>query len=351
MEWLQEHIWPTEGRWVSPEFVQDGASLAIAEMIRGGTTCFNDVYFFPEQTAEAAVSAGIRACIGLVVIQVPTGWAATEEEYLSRAVDVHEALEGVPSMTTAISPHAPYTVSDKGLGRVGQLAEDWDVRIHMHVHETAAEVEEFVASRGTRPLEHLDRLGLLGPRMLAVHMTQLVQAEIERVAESGSHVIHSPESNLKLVSGFCPVDALRRAGANVALGTDGAASNNDLDMFGEMKTAALVGKWVAGSSSAHSAYETLRMATLCGAEALGLSSEIGSVEKGKAADLTAIDLSMVETQPVFDPISQIVYAAGRGQVTDVWVAGRQVLENRQLMTIDEQAVVARAEEWRRKIQA
>ncbi len=349
MEWLRGHIWPAEERWVGPDFVRDGALLAAAEMIRGGTTCFNDVYFFPDQTAEAAVEAGLRASIGLLIIQLSTAWAANEAEYLLRAEEVHATLSGAPLISTTISPHAPYTVSDRGLIRVRELAEEWDARIHIHVHETATEVRDFQATRGKRPLAHLDDLGLLTHRLQAVHMTQLDAIEIERLAETGAHVIHSPESNLKLVSGFCPVAALRSAGVNVALGTDGAASNNDLDMFGEMKTAALVGKWVAQDSSAHSAYETLRMATICGARALSLDEITGSIQVGKAADLVAVDLSAVETQPVYDPISQIVYAAGREQVTDVWVEGRRLLDTRLLTTIDVEAVTARAEEWRQRI--
>jgi len=244
MTWLQDHIWPAEARWVSEEFVRDGSLLAMAEMLRGGTTCFNDMYFFPEVVAEAATQAHIRACVGLIVIEVPTSWASNPDEYLAKGQRLHHELHH-PLIRTALAPHAPYTVSDQTFGKIRELAERLDLPIHLHVHETAHEVAESLKLHGRRPLARLDNLGLVGPRLQAVHMTQLLPEEIQRVAESGTRVMHCPESNLKLASGFCPLAALDRAGVTVAIGTDGAASNNDLDMFGEMRTAALVGKAVA----------------------------------------------------------------------------------------------------------
>jgi 5-methylthioadenosine/S-adenosylhomocysteine deaminase len=349
MRWLAEHIWPAEGRWVGEEFVQDGTRLAVAEMLRGGTTCFNDMYFFPDDTARVAAGAGIRAVVGLILIDAPTVWARGEDEYLAKGLEVHDRLREDPLVRTAFAPHAPYTVSDAALARVATLAEELDLPVHMHVHETAEEVRAGIERHHARPLARLERLGLLSPRLVAVHMTQLEPDEVERVAAAGVSVVHCPESNLKLASGFCPVERFLDAGVNVALGTDGAASNNDLDMLGETRTAALLGKAVAGAAGAVDAPTALAMATLHGARALGMDGETGSIVPGKWADLTAVDLSPVETQPVYNPVSQLVYAAGRHQVTDVWVAGRHVLKDRVLTTFDEAAVRARAEEWRERI--
>ena len=349
MTWLQEHIWPTEGRWVSEEFVHDGTQLALAEMIRGGTTCFNDMYFFPDITARAALHAGLRAMIGLIVIDFPTVWAQDADEYLAKGLALRDEFRSEPLLRTAFAPHAPYTVSDGPLERIRVLSAELGIPIHMHVHETADEVRRAVAEQGRRPLARLDALGLLSPDFLAVHMTQLEEGEIRLVAERGVRVLHCPESNLKLASGICPVQALLREGVTVALGTDGAASNNDLDMIAEMRTAALLAKVRAGDAAALPAHAALRMATLSGAEALGLQDEIGSIERGKSADLCAIDLSRLETQPVFDPVSQIVYAACREQVSDVWVAGRCLLRERRLTTLDEEALRERAMIWRDRI--
>ncbi|TCO83506.1 5-methylthioadenosine/S-adenosylhomocysteine deaminase [Plasticicumulans lactativorans] len=345
-EWLTGHIWPTEGRWVSEAFVHDGTQLAMAEMLRGGITCFNDMYFFPDVTARAASAAGMRACVGLVVIDFPSAWASGVDEYLDKGLALHENLRHDPLISTAFAPHAPYTVAPATLERVRTLADELERPIHIHLHETAAEVDEYHARHGRRPLAHLDALGLLSPELLAVHMTQLDDAEIARVAETGVHVLHCPESNLKLASGFCPVARLLAAGVNVALGTDGAASNNDLDMFGEMRSAALLAKAVAGDAAALPAGHALHLATLGGARALGLDADIGSLLPGKWADVTAVDFGALEAQPLYHPLSQLVYASGRHQVTDVWVAGRHLLKNRVLTTLDADAIHQRARAWR-----
>jgi len=349
MDWLQHHIWPAEARWVSPEFVRDGALLAIAEMLRNGTTCFNDMYFFPEATAQAVRDTGIRAVLGLIVLDFPTAYAQNPDEYLDKGLRLHDELRHEPLISTAFAPHAPYSVSDGPLARIRTVNNELNLPMHMHVHETAHEVEEAISRSGRRPLQRLDELDLVDPSLLAVHMTQLTDAEITRLAEVHASVVHCPESNLKLASGFCPVHKLLSAGVNVALGTDGAASNNDLDMLGELRTAALLAKAVSGIATAVPAHTALRMATLHGARALGLSAETGSLTAGKSADLIAIDLAGLPSQPVYDPVSQIAYTATRDQVTDVWVAGRRLLENRRLTSIDEQDVLHRAHEWRDKI--
>ena len=349
MEWLQSHIWPAEGRWVGPDFVRDGTRLAIAEMLRSGCTCFNDMYFFPDEAGKAASEAGMRAVLGLITIDAPTVWASTADEYFAKGTDVHDRFRNDPLISTAFAPHAPYTVGDESLTRIAMLAEELDIPIHMHVHETAGEVEAARKNNGLRPLKRLDRLGLLSNRLVAVHMTELEPEEITRLAECGTHVVHCAESNLKLASGFCEVDKLLRAGVNVAIGTDGAASNNDLDMLGEMRTAAYLAKGVAKSADALPASQALELATWGSAKALGLEQRIGSLEPGKAADITAIDLSQIETQPNFDPVAQIIYAASRHQVTDVWIAGRHVLDGRQLESLDEPALLASAAAWQERL--
>ena len=349
MDWLQNHIWPLEQKWMSEAFVKDGTDLAIAEMILGGTTCFNDMYFFPEITAGQAIHHGIRAKIGLIVIDFPSAWAQNSDEYIEKGLALHEQLRLSDLCTTAFAPHAPYTVSDEPLQKIGTLADELELPIHMHVHETLHEVEQAHAQTGLRPLQRLQELGLVNPSLIAVHMTQLSDEEISLFAESGAHIVHCPESNLKLASGFCPVARCLAAGINVALGTDGAASNNDLDMFGEMRTAALLGKAVAGDASAIPAMTALRMATINGAKALGLDACCGSLSVGKAADVIAIDLAHLETQPLYCPVSQIVYAASRQQVTDVWVAGKRLLKQRLLTTINLEDLKARIAEWQQRL--
>ncbi len=349
MTWLNEHIWPAEQRWINEEFIADGTRLAAAEMLRGGTTCFNDMYFFPEITGKVSATAGIRSVVGLILIDFPSAWASNPDEYLQKGLEVHDHFRGHPLIHTAFAPHAPYTVSDEPLERVRTLADELDIPIHMHVHETAHEVSESLAQKNRRPLQRLDELGLLSPALTAVHMTQLEDSEITHFAECGGSVVHCPESNLKLASGFCPAAKLIDAGINVAIGTDGAASNNDLDMFSEMRTAALLGKGIAGDASAIPAHIALQMATLNGARALGLESETGSLKVGKAADITAVDLGVLEALPIYHPISQLVYATARDQVSDVWVAGKQVVKQGELTTLDTEQIKQRVQEWQQKI--
>jgi 5-methylthioadenosine/S-adenosylhomocysteine deaminase len=345
MDWLQNHIWPLEQRWMTAEFVKDGTDLAIAEMLRGGTTCFNDMYFFPEITARQAEQYGIRASVGLIVIDFPTVWAANSDEYLAKGQKLREQLYDSVLCSTMLAPHAPYSVSDDPLQKISQLQQ----RVHIHVHETAQEIDLALTQIDKRPLQRLQELGLVNQRLVAVHATQLTAEEIMLLAEVGASIVHCPESNLKLASGFCPIAKCLNAGVNVALGTDGAASNNDLDMLGEMRTAALLAKAVAQDASAVSAMTALRMATINGAKALGLDHEIGSLRIGKAADVIAIDLAQLETQPLYDPVSQIVYAASRQQVTDVWVAGKRLLQQCQLTGINLQELHSRIAVWQQRL--
>jgi 5-methylthioadenosine/S-adenosylhomocysteine deaminase len=349
MVWLENHIWPVEARWVGETFVRDGAELAIAEMLRSGTTCCSELYFFPDVLAATYREAGFRAVVGLPVVEFPTAWAEGAGECLDKGMRVHSDYRGDRLITTALGPHAPYTVSDESLLRVRALAEQHDLLVHMHVHESAREVEDATRASGVRPLERLRRLGLVDARLMAVHMTQLTEDEIALAAESGLTVVHCPESNLKLASGLCPAARLARAGARVILGTDGPASNNDLDMLGEMRTAALLAKGVSGDAAALGAVEALRMATIDAARALRIDDRVGSIEVGKRADLVAVDLSFPETTPVYDPTSQIVYAAGRGQVREVWLDGRRRLREGALVDLDLDAILERARAWRHRI--
>ncbi|HZX80666.1 MAG TPA: TRZ/ATZ family hydrolase [Lysobacter sp.] len=349
MEWLQGHIWPVEGAVIGPEFVRDGVTLAIAEMLRGGTTCANENYFFPDVQAETYKRFGFRALVGLPVIDFPTAWAKTADEYFAKAADVHDAWKADALVGATIAPHAPYTVSDANFERVRDFARERDVRVHLHTHETAQEVRDSIAQHGMRPLARLDRLGLVDDRLIAVHMTQLSDEEIALCAERGICVAHCPESNLKLASGFCPVCKLQHAGVTVGIGTDGCASNNDLDMVGETRTAALLAKAVADDASALDAASALRAATLGGANTLGLGDRIGSIEPGKQADLVLVDLDDLESQPLYHVISQLVYATGRHQVSDVWIAGRRRLRARELVDMDLPAIRANARQWRDRI--
>jgi len=349
MDWLQNHIWPLEQKWMSEAFVRDGTNLAIAEMIRSGTTCFNDMYFFPEITAHQAIHHGIRASIGLILIDFPTAWAENAEQYIEKGLSLHEQLRHEPLVSMPFAPHAPYTVSDEPLKKIRILADELENPIHMHLHEIQHEVEQATKQLGKRPLQRLIDLGLISPAFIGVHMTQLSDNEILGYAELGAHIVHCPESNLKLASGFCPVAKCLAAGINVALGTDGAASNNDLDMVGEIRTAALLGKAVAEDASAIPAATALRMATLNGAKALGLDKETGSLEKGKSADLIAINLNELETQPLYNPLSQIVYSSNRHQVTDVWVAGKQLLKQKKLTTFDTEELQETIKTWQARL--
>jgi len=294
---------------------------------------------------------GFRARVGLPVIDFPTAWAASDDEYFDKAGAVHDQWRDDPLVATAFAPHAPYTVNDASFERIRVLADQLDVPVHLHLHETAQEVEQSLAEHGQRPIARLDRLGLINDRLIAVHMTQLTEAEIHLCAERGVSVVHCPESNLKLASGFCPACALARAGVTLAIGTDGVASNNDLDMFGETRTAAILAKAVAQDAAALDAFEALRAATLGGAKAMGFDHLVGSIEPGKQADLALVDLSALETQPLHHVVSQLVYATGRHQVTDVWIAGRARLRDRELVDMDPDRIVANAHQWRERIAA
>lgn len=350
-EWLEKSIWPLEEKFVSAEFVRHGANLAIAEMIRSGTTCFADMYFYPDQVAKAALNANIRVQLASPVLDFPTVWAQDANEYISKATELHDNYRHSELIHTAFGPHAPYTVSDAPLLKLSTLAEEMDIPIHMHLHETAKEVSDAVAVDGRTPIERLKQLGILSPRLVCIHATVLSDADIASLSEAGCHIIHCPESNLKLASGLCEVGKLMKIGINVGLGTDGCASNNDLDMFSEIRTAALLAKGIAKDASALTAQQSLEMATINGAKALGLDHLIGSLEPGKYADITAVNLDSLNSVPNYNPVSQLVYATQASQVSHVWCAGQALLQNGKFSKIDELAIKTRTAEWQEKIAA
>lgn len=349
MDWLNQRIWPAEVRHVSPQFVRDGTLLACYEMLRGGVTCFNDMYFYPDAAAQAALAAGMRAVLGIIVIEFPTDYASDADAYISKGLATRDTLREQPLISFCMAPHAPYTVSDKSFERIVTLSEQLNLPIHLHVHETRAEIDESLAKFGVRPLERLQRLGLLGPNLIAVHAVHLDVQEIEQLAEHGCTLAHCPTSNMKLASGIAPVAEAQRRGVRIALGSDGAASNNRLDVLGEMRQAALLAKVASGDATVLGAHETLRLATLNGAAALALDDRIGSIETGKEADLCAVDLAGLEIAPCYDPASHLVYAAGRDNVSHVWVAGQPRIEGGVMLQISNKDLACATNLWRNKL--
>lgn len=330
MEWLHKHIWPTESANLSPQFVHDGTRLACAEMLRGGITCFNDMYFFPDAAARAASTLGMRAMLGITTLEFPTPFASDADDYIDKGLAVRERWHDDPLIGFCLAPHAPYTVSDSSFDRILTLSEQLNLPIHCHTHETRQEIEDSLKQHGKRPLARLHERGLLGPGFIGVHAVHLDESELALLASTGTNVAHCPTSNLKLASGFSPVAQMRQLGINVGLGTDGAASNNRLDLFGEMRLASLLAKGVSGDASALPAAEVLRMATLGAAEALGLGRKIGSIAPGKLADLCAVSLGDLESRPCYDPLSHLINVASRDNVTHVWVAGKCCVDNKTL---------------------
>jgi 5-methylthioadenosine/S-adenosylhomocysteine deaminase len=349
MRWLTERIWPAEKEHASAEFVRDGTLLAAWEMLRGGVTCFSDMYFFPEAAAQAATEAGIRAVLGVTVIEFPTAYATDAGDYLAKGLAVRDAWRDDPLVTFTLAPHAPYTVSDRTFEQVGTLAAQLDVPIHVHVHETAAEIDESIKQHGVRPMERLRRIGLLAPNLIAVHAVHLTPQEMDQLAGHGCFVAHCPTSNLKLASGIAPIADLLARDVRVALGTDGAASNNRLDIFRELRQASLLAKVSSGDASALPAHRALRMATLDGAAALGLDSVSGSLLPGKWADLCSVRLDGWEIQPGYDPASHLIHVAGREQVANVWVAGKRRIREGQPVDTPVAKLIGIGNSWHNRL--
>ena len=349
MDWLNQRIWPAESRHVSPAFVRDGSLLACAEMLRGGVTCFNDMYFYPEEAAAAALRLGMRAALGLVVLEFPSAYAADADDYLAKGLAARDALRDETLISFCMAPHAPYTMSDQTFERIMTLADQLDLPVHTHLHETRAEIADSIAQYGVRPIARLQRLGLLGPGLIAVHAVHLEADEIALLAAHGVSIAHCPSSNMKLGSGIAPVPALQAQGVRVGLGSDGAASNNRLDLFREMHQAALLAKAANHDASLLDAHTALRMATLDGAAALGLEQRIGSLVVGKEADLCALRLDDPMLQPCFDPVSHLVYVAGREHVSHVWVAGELRVHEGALLDVEAAELLDIAVSWHNRL--
>ncbi len=349
MDWLNNYIWPAETKILCPESVYDGSLLAIAEMIRGGTTCFNDHYFYPAPTAEAAIHAGMRAGIGLWVGNAPTGWAKDADECLLKAKQEYANRPNSDLLTYLMAPHSPYIMTDKNLLDTQAFANEHHLKTHIHLHETQAEINIDLEKFNMRPMERFLKLNLLDEHLIAVHMVHLTDDEINLCAEKKLAISHNPESNLKLGSGFAPVIKLMNAGVNICLGTDSAASNNDLDMFGELRTAAFIAKAVNQDPTVLNAFTALEMATINGAKAMGIANQVGSLEINKQADIIAVNLESLVTQPVYNPISHLVYAASRLQVSDVWINGKQLLNQTEFTQLDIQAILHKTQQWAEKI--
>ncbi len=331
MNWLKERIWPLEQNLLSEEFVLAGSRLACGEMLRGGITCFNDMYFFAEATARAAEEYGMRACLGITVLEFGSAFAPDAAGYLERGLALRDTLRGHPRITFSLAPHAPYTVGDETFGRIVTLAEQIGLPVHLHLHETQAEIDEEVAKSHIRPIERMARLGVLGPNLIAVHCVHLNQSELELFARHGVTLAHCPASNLKLGSGIAPIAAALKAGVSVGIGTDGAASNNRLDMLAEMRLAALLAKGASGDAEAFDACTVLESATVNAARALQIDHLVGSLVKGKRADMVAFDVSAQDSQPVFDIASHLIFVLGRESVSEVWIDGQLVVQKRQLV--------------------
>ncbi len=321
MTWLEHHIWPAEKRALSERFVHDGTLLGCAEMLAGGVTCFSDMYFYPRAAADAVVQSGMRANLGILVLEFPTAYASDADDYLLKGLEARDSWRSNPLLTTSLAPHAPYTVENRSFEKIMTYAEQLGLGIHTHLHETAGEIAQSLEQYGIRPMQRLAELGVLGPGLVAAHCVHVDEQEMDLLAEYGCHVAHCQTSNLKLASGIAPIASMKQRGVSVGIGTDGAASNNRLDVFAEMRLAALLAKGSTGNAAALPAKTVLQMATLDAARALGLDDRIGSIEIGKYADLTAVRIADPEILPCFDPVSHLVYVTGREHVTHTWVAG------------------------------
>ena len=347
--WLEQSVWPLESALVSEDFVRDGVNLAMVEMIRAGITCYSDMYHFPNITAECCLQAGLRCQLTFPIFDFPGAWGSGAQDYINKGLALRDDYKHSELLRVVFGPHAPYTVARPVLEKIATLASELDIPVHIHLHETAQEVADEVAATGSRPLHTLFKLGLLGPRTQCVHMTELNGEDIALLANSGAHVVHCPNSNMKLASGICPVVELQSAGVNVALGTDSAASNNNLNMLGEMRGAGMLAKLSGRNAAALPASRLLSMATINGARAMGREADLGSLETGKLADLIALDLTTPECRPLYQPISQLIYAGNASQVTHSWVAGRTLMSQRQLQTLNVEQVSVQADSWQARI--
>jgi 5-methylthioadenosine/S-adenosylhomocysteine deaminase len=351
MDWLQKYIFPAEAKTVSPEMVRVGTRLAALEMIQSGTTTFADMYYFEEEIARATKATGLRAVLGQTIIGFPVADARTPADSLKRAEAFIEAFAGDDLITAAPAPHSPYTVDEATLRAVRELADRHNTPILIHVAETADEVEVVREKHGLTPVAWLEAIGFLGPNVVAAHGVWLDEADIATLKRTGTSVSHNPESNMKLASGTAPIPKCLAAGVTVGLGTDGAASNNDLDMFEAMRQAAFLHKLVSNDPQVVPASAALEMATIGGARALGLEKTIGSLEAGKRADLIVVAMDGARQTPMYNPVSHLVYVARGSDVRATVVNGRILMRDRRVRTLDERVVLADARAMAGKVLA
>ena len=352
--WLQGYMWPVEREFVSPDFVRLGTQLGCAELIRTGVTCFADMYFFEGNVAKATAEAGMRAVLGQSVLKFPAPDAVSFEDSLSAAREFIELWKGHKLITPSVAPHAPYTCTPEILRATAHLAAEFDVPLQIHIAETALEVENMRRENGMPVVPYVKKQGLFDAKVLAAHCIHIDEGEMHTLLHAGAGVAHNPSSNLKLASGLAPIQKMLNLGLNVGIGTDGSASNNDLDMFEEVRLAAFVAKTISNDPTAVPAATALKMATLLGARALHLGLVTGSLEQGKRADLILVDISPLHNSPRFsrdsDSIySQLVYAGKATDVTDVMVNGKWLMQNRELLTLNEKELTDAAQEYARKI--
>ena len=348
-DWLNDYIWPAEKEFINSSFVKDGSILALSEMIKSGVTTFNDMYCFPDATAEAVKELGVRSNIGLVVLDFPTNYATDPEDYLLKGFEFRDKWRNEELITTSIAPHAPYSVSDEAFTLINTYSEELSINIHTHLHETQWEIDQSIDKYGITPVQRLNNLGIIGPSLMAVHCVHLNDQDMATLAKNKVSIVHNPSSNMKLGSGIADIAKMLKQNLNISLGTDSSASNNRLDMMEEMRLAALLIKGSTKSPESFSANEAIKMATINGAKALGLESIIGSIEKNKKADLVAIDLNSIENQPIYNPLTTFVYSSSRSDVSYVWIDGEIKLKDKKLVKIDEERIIQLAKKWQRKL--
>jgi 5-methylthioadenosine/S-adenosylhomocysteine deaminase len=348
-DWLNDYIWPAEKEFINSSFVKDGSILALSEMIKSGVTTFNDMYFFPDATAEAVKELGVRSNIGLVVLDFPTNYATDPEDYLLKGFEFRDKWRNEELITTSIAPHAPYSVSDEAFTLINTYSEELSINIHTHLHETQWEIEDSIEKYGITPVQRLNNLGIIGPSLMAVHCVHLNDQDMATLAKNKVSIVHNPSSNMKLGSGISDIAKMLKQNLNISLGTDSSASNNRIDIMEEMRLAALLIKGSTKSPESFSANEAIKMATINGAKALGLESIIGSIEKNKKADLVAIDLNSIENQPIYNPLTTLVYSSSRSDVSYVWIDGEIKLKDKKLVKIDEERIIQLAKKWQRKL--
>ncbi|RMA96066.1 amidohydrolase [Hydrogenothermus marinus] len=347
--WLEEYIWPAEGKLVSYEFVKDGTDIACYEMLRNGVTTFVDMYFFEDAVAQSVKEVGMRAVLCTGILDFPTPGAKNADEGIAKTEDFIKHFEKDENIFPAVGPHAPYTCSPDTLKKAFNLAEKYDVLYHIHVSETQFEVNDIKERYGNTPVKHLEKVGVLNERVLAAHMVHPTEEEIDILAEKNVKVAHCPESNLKLASGVAPIPKMIEKGVTVAIGTDGTASNDDLDIIGEISTAAKLHKGYTLNPTVLNAKEALKMATLDGAKAIRKEDKIGSLEIGKFADIVLMDINDPHLQPVFDPYTQIVYSSNGKDVDTVIINGDIKVLNKKVLVLNKKELLEKAQKWKKKV--